>query len=129
MNREEIRSAIFAADDLPREPVEVPWLDEKLYVRGLTAAEKDAWVARTMPDGEFAWTNNLTAELVAATLVTEDGSRIFDDDDAIELGTKGTATLSMLFGVAMRLSGLSEEAGAEIEADFGNARSGGSSSA
>jgi hypothetical protein len=127
---EDIRAAILGSDDLPREPVDVPWDlgGTKLFVRGLTAAEKDRWVARTMPDGDFHWTNNLTAELVVATLVTEDGERVFEDSDAAELGRKGAATLSMLFGVAMRLSGLSEEAVGEIEADFGTGQSAPSSS-
>jgi hypothetical protein len=128
VNAAEKRERIIAYDDLPREPVEVPWLDEKLYVRGLTAQEKDAWVARTMPDGEFVWTNNLTAELVARTLVDEDGERIFEDEHAAALGKKGAATLSMLFAVAMRLSGLSEEGTAEIAADFGDAQGDASSS-
>lgn len=120
-----MRAAILASDDLPREPIDVPWSlgDGKAYVRGLTAAEKDRWVARTMPDGEFTWTNNMTAELVVATLVDEDGERIFSDDDAEAVGRKGAATLTRIFGVAMRLSGLSEEGAAEIDADFSEAQS------
>lgn len=115
------RDAILSADDLPREPVDVPWnLDTKLYVRGLTASEKDAWMARTMPDGNFAWTNNLTAELLVKTIVDEDGVRVFTDSDAEALGQKGAATLSSLFAVAMKLSGLSEESTEAVEASFGN---------
>ena len=117
----DLRAAILGADDLPKEPVDVPWnLDEKLYVRGLTASEKDRWMARTMPNGEFAWSNNLTAELVAMTLVDEDGNRIFEDADAEALGKKGAAVLSALFAVAMRLSGLSED---EVAESFGTGQS------
>jgi hypothetical protein len=125
MDRADLKAAILGADDLPREPVDVPWDlgGPKLFVRGLTASEKDAWVARTMPGGEFAWTNNLTAELVCATLVDEDGERVFADEDAAALGKKGAATLSALFAVAMRLSGLSEDTEEQVEADFANGQS------
>ena len=47
----DLKAAILAADDLPREVADVTWDlgGERLFVRGLTASEKDAWVARTMP--------------------------------------------------------------------------------
>jgi hypothetical protein len=116
MSKDDLRAAILGADDLPREAVEA-W-DQKLYVRGLTGAEKDRWVARTMPTGDFAWTNNLTAELVCSTLITEDGERVFSDDDAEAVGQKDAVTLSKLFNVAMRLSGMSEDTEEEVERDF-----------
>jgi hypothetical protein len=122
---EEMRAAILAADDLPREPVDVPWElgGAKLYVRGLTSKEKDAWVARSSPNGEFRWTRNLTADLVVATLVDETGARIFTDDDAEALGEKDGQTMTELFNVAMRLSGLTEEAAEAVEADLGTTQS------
>ena len=116
----DLKAAILAADDLPREVADVSWdLEERLFVRGLTASEKDQWVARTMPSGEFAWTSNITAELVAATLVDADGERIFTDEDAQALGQKSSAALSTLFAQAMRLSGLSEDTNAELEQGLG----------
>lgn len=129
MNRDELRAAITSADDLPREPVEVPWTDEKLYVRGLSADEKDEWYARNMPDGEFRWRSGLTSSLLVKTLVTEDGERIFEDSDADALGRKSATVLSELMTVAMRLSGLSEETEVAAEEGFSNAQDGASSSA
>lgn len=125
MNREELRAAIVGSDDLPREPVDVPWDlgGTKLYVRALTASEKDAYVAKTMPTGEFIWTNDLTASLLVKVIVTDDGERIFSDADVIVLGGKGSATLSKLFKVAMRLSGMNEEGADQIEAGFTQAQS------
>jgi hypothetical protein len=127
VNREEKRAAILASD-LPREPVEVPWIEDKLYVRGLTAGEKDAWYSRNMPGGEFVWTANMTAELVVRTLVDEDGQRIFEDEDVAALGAKDAETMGRLFDISMRLSGLSEEGVEEIRGDFTGARSGATSS-
>jgi hypothetical protein len=118
---DDLKARILEANDLPREPADVPWDlgGARLYVRGLTASEKDAYVARTMPDGEFLWTNNLTAELIVKCLVDEDGARVFTDEDAPALGGKGAAVLSKLFEKAMRLSGLSSETEEQVAADFG----------
>lgn len=125
MNRDEIRAAILGSDDLPREPADVPWElgGDKLYVRSLSADEKDAYVARTMPSGEFRWTEHLTAALLVNVIVTEDGDRVFADNDIAALGRKDAGTLSRLFKQAMRLSGMDEEAVQEIEQGFTQAQS------
>jgi hypothetical protein len=131
VNRAEAqREAILASEDLRREPVDVPWEmgGEKLYVRELTAKERDDYLAVTMKGGEFAWGKNLTAELLVKAIVNEDGERLFSDDDAEALGSKGTSVLAKLFKVAMRLSGMEVEAAEAIKSDFGIAQSDGSSS-
>ena len=128
MNKAERRAQILGADDLPREPVDQPWTDEKLYARGLSASERDAWMATASPDGELRWTSNLTADLVVKTLVDEDGERVFEDGDAEALGRKSGVVLAEIFTVVMRLSGLTEEVQEQIAVDFGGARSGASSS-
>jgi hypothetical protein len=117
MTKDDLRGAILAADDLPREVVDVPWElgGQKLYVRGLTADEKDEFVATSTSDGDFQWKRGFTALLVCRTLVDEDGARIFDDADAPSLGAKSGRVLSDLYDVAARLSGLVAE---EIEQGF-----------
>jgi hypothetical protein len=127
MNREDIRAAILSSEDYPREPADQPWVDEKLWVRGISANDKDMWVQAHMPDGEsFVWGEHATAELVARTLITEDGERVFTDEDIEALGTRDGRTLSALFQQAMRLSGM--DGAEEIEAAFSGAPNGASSS-
>lgn len=128
MNKAERRAAILGADDLPREPVDQPWTEEKLFARGLSAGERDEWMATASPDGELRWTPNLTADLVVKTLVDEDGDRVFDDEDAEALGRKSGAVLAEIFAVVMRLSGLTEAVQEQIAVDFDGAQSGASSS-
>lgn len=115
--KDDLRAAILGSDDLPREPVDVPWDlgGEKLYIRGLTGDEKDAWMARMMPAGELKWAEGATADLVVRTLVDEDGERVFSNGDAKALGSKGAAILSPLFDKALRLSGLSEDTEQELD--------------
>jgi hypothetical protein len=126
MNRADAqREAILASDDLKREPVDVPWEmgGAKLYIRELTAKERDEYLAKTMKGGEFAWRSNLTAELLVKVIVNEDGDRIFADNDAEAFGAKGTSVLAKLFKVAMRLSGMQVEAAEALKADFVPAQS------
>jgi hypothetical protein len=119
VNAQELRSAIIASDDLPREPVEVPWVDEKLYIRGMSANDKDHWLVLHSPDLEsFQWKEQATASLVAKCLVTEDGERIFSDDDIEALGEKNGDTLTELRGVAMRLSGMNSQEAEVVAEDF-----------
>ena len=130
MNRQELRDAILASDDMPREPVEVPWVDEKLYIRGMSANDKDAWMVLHMPDGEaFRWGEHATADLVAKCLVTEDGERIFEDEDVAKLGEKNGQALAELHQIAIRLSGIDQAEEAAVAEGFGNTQSGGSSTA
>ena len=89
----DLRAAILGADDLPREPVDVPWElgGQKLYVRGLSSNEKDEWGSPPNLD-----TSNATAELLAKCFVTEDGERVFTDEDAVPLGRKAALILRPL---------------------------------
>jgi hypothetical protein len=128
MNRiEELRAAILGSDDLRREPADVPWElgGEKVYVSELTQQQRDAYVAKTMPDGEadhFVWSEDLVSWLVCRVLVTETGERIFADSDADALGAKSSAVLLPLFNQAMRLSGMDKGSAEKIKEDFEQGR-------
>lgn len=125
--RADLANAILGKDTLTREPAAVPWnLGEPVYVRELTAKQKDDYVARIMPDGStFQWHPNTTAEIVVMTLVTEDGTRIFDDDQAEELGSKTSASvIDSLFQQAIRLSGMNNQGVEAIEAHLAAAQNG-----
>lgn len=104
------REAILAIDDLPREVVEV-WGD-RLWVRCMTAAERDDFEAQVMvTKGKDTKLNlkNLRAQLVVRTTVDEDGNRLFTDEDAEDVGKKSADEIDKLFAVASRLSGFSEK--------------------
>ncbi len=107
------RAEILAAEDLTRELVEVPEWGGAVYVRGLTAAEYDAiTVSAIEGSGKNHHVNlaNLRVKIVAASVVDEDGKRLFSDSDIKALGNKSAAALQRVFSVAQRLSGLGDEA-------------------
>ena len=105
------KDAILSADDLPKELVSVPEWGGEVYVRCLTATERDDWEASVMHmEGNKTKANlhNLRAKLVARTVCDEAGARLFEDADVATLGAKSAAALDRLYTVAARLSKISK---------------------
>lgn len=126
------RDEILAADDLPRELVDVPEWGGAVYVRTLTGEERDAFEAATVQSrGKRVDLNlrNIRARLVALAVVDEDGRRLFTDGDVAALGKKSAQALNTLFGVAQRLSGLTEADVEEMAKNSGSGQSDDSGSA
>lgn len=97
-----IRQKILQAQDKPTYPVSVPeWCEDDLYIRTLSAADRDEW--ETKLDKE---PGNFRARLVVMALVDADGNRVFEDEDAVALGTKSSAVVSRLFNKASKVNGL-----------------------
>lgn len=115
------KEAILQAQDLPFEDVEVPEWGGTVRIRTLTGTERDAFessVARKQGKDVIMNYKNIRAKLVALTVVDGEGNRLFDDDDAKELGKKSANVLDRLFEVAQRLSGLRDEDVEELAKNF-----------
>ena len=96
----------------PRETVYLADLGGDVLVRGMTGAERDAFeVSCVEGKGRNRQANlkNLRARLVAFCCITDDGARVFSDEDAAALGDARADVLDTLFTVAQRLSGMSKE--------------------
>ncbi|WP_432169049.1 hypothetical protein [Streptomyces sp. 1222.5] len=124
------RAAIVKANDIPSEPVEVPeWRDPEtgdctVIVRGLTGDELDDYQAsirqfRKSLDGRgmepVLIQQGMHAKLLVKCLVDDNGERLFEDNEAAELGAKSGRVLERLHDVAQRLSGLSDEEQEDME--------------
>ncbi len=106
------KASILAAEDLRAEPVEVPQWGGTVYVRCMTAAERDLWDAELLDsnrDDKTEFLRNMRARLCVRVLVDEKGIRLFDDDDAEALGQKSSSAVDAIFDVAQKLNGLSDE--------------------
>ena len=57
---------------------------------------------------------NVRARLVVRSLVSQDGARLFSDEEADALGAKSAAVIDRLFDVATRLSGMDQT---DVEAE------------
>lgn len=106
------RDQVLSASDLQKERVEVPEWKGFVWVRGLTALERDRYdesllkrvKGRTVVDAAGA-----RAKLVALTVTNEAGEQLFTDRDVDALNAKSAAPIDRLFTVAQRLSGITEE--------------------
>jgi len=111
------REQILGADDLPREKVEVPEWGGSVYVRTMTAAERDAFEQSLVGDGNTVQLSNVRARLAALTMVDVGGKRLFSDADVEALGQKSAAALTRIVEVAQRLNRLQPD---DIEDLAGN---------
>ena len=111
------REDIIQAADLGRPvPVEVPEWGGTVYVRQITAAERDQWEARIVAEG--ARPQNVRAGLLVYALADAEGKRLFADEDVTRLGRKSAKVLDRLFDVARRVNALGEEDLEELQSDF-----------
>lgn len=103
---------ILQVQDLPTERVVIEEWGGEVLVRGLTAAERDAFeqsITERRGDTIIPKLDNIRAKLVARCVINEDGSRMFDDADIEALGRKSAAALDRIFSVAQKLSGMRPE--------------------
>lgn len=113
------RDEILAMDDIKTVPVTVPeWNNEVVLIRGLTGAQRDEFEATNRRNGDQNL-NNIRARFLVRCIVTENGTRIFADQDAAALGKKSSAAIDRLWDVATDLNGSSEKATEEMEGNSG----------
>lgn len=107
--------AILGADDLPVEDVPVPEWGGTVRVQGMTGTARDKFESAMLDDKMSGVSKdramaNYRARLAAATLVDENGKRLFQGDAVVRrLGEKSAQALTRVAEVASRLSGLSDD--------------------
>lgn len=107
---------LLAATAVPWEMVYVAALKKHVVVVGMTGHERDSFEASLVVGRgkkRDVKTDNIRAKLAARSLFTappsEGGRRMFTDEQADQLGTIRADVLSPIFGVAQRLSGISDD--------------------
>ncbi len=126
-------SDILTADDMTRERVEVPEWGGHLFIRMITAEERDAFEASCFEQrgrGRKRTTEfnqkNLRARLVVLTAVDADGNRLFSEDQVNALGLKSAAALDRCYEKAQELNKFSDDDIEALEGNSGAVRSDGS---
>ena len=107
------KDQIIAANDLPREMVEVTQWGGSVWVRGMSAGERDYFEDKIRTDGMV----NLRSLMASMTMIDEDGKRLFTDKEVKQLGEKSAEALDKIVEVASKLSGLLDS---DIETLEGN---------
>jgi len=113
-----LKEAIFSADDITKELVEVPEWKVTVQVRSMTAAER-AKLGEGATRGDKTDVGLMYAMTVIATVYDpETGLPIFTDQDKEAILSKNGAVIERLATKALGNSGLSEKAVDEAQARF-----------
>ena len=110
------KKQILDAPDLKTEDVEVPEWGGTVRVRALTGTQRDAYqfsIVHVENAKAVTDMTNVSAKLVAFSIIDERGNLLFNESEVEALGQKSSAALDRVFTVASRLSGLTK---ADIEA-------------
>jgi hypothetical protein len=121
----ELKAQIFAADDSNAEVIDVPeWGSAKIMVKGMTGKDRARFFRESQGKDGRPDFEKFYAELLIATVCDpEDGTRLFEVADKDALLKKSGAVLNRISQVAMRLSGMTQEAMEEAEEDLVPAQS------
>ncbi len=111
------RDAILNVVDLKPEVVEVPEWGGSLYIRMLTASERDKFEASCVGTGKKQNLTNIRARLVVLCACDEAGERMFTDGDAEALGRKSAAAVDKVFGACSKLNGFSSQDIEDLEGE------------
>ncbi len=99
------RDAILEVNDVRKEVVNVPEWGGQINVRGLTSRQRDSF-ERNHLDGKL---KDYRATVASQAICDDEGKQIFQSSDILKLGEKSSSALSLVFDVAMKLSGITEK--------------------
>lgn len=120
------KAAILAAADLSTEDVDVPEWGGAVRVAAMSGKARDDFYARR-GEGSIPY-SQLSASVIVATVVGEDGQPLFDDADIEALRAKSQTAMDRVLAVAFRLNGLAPGAVEDVAKNSDAAQSGDSGS-
>lgn len=106
------REGVKTAADLKRERLDVPEWGGYLFVRTMTASEKERWENKQFrTKGKDVEMNmkNLTTSLAIETCVDENGMKLFTADDVDMLNGKSCVALHRIFEKAMDMNRIAKQ--------------------
>lgn len=105
-----LREKLLSARDLVVEPVQLPIMDEPVYIREMTAGLREEFEAYASKYGNTAEpAPQFREELLIRTVSDADGELLFTREDIAELQKKSSRTVVTLFDIAMRVNKLRKE--------------------
>lgn len=106
-----LRDQILAADDIESEIVPVPQWSVEVEVRGMSGTARATFLqSYTNEDGSVNWSALYPSLLIATVHDPATGERVFQDGDEDVINAKSGAALEKVAKVALRLSGMEQNA-------------------
>lgn len=113
----------FYSFKVPPVKAEVPEIGGEVYLRCMTGAERDSY-----EEGFIDSKGNFRAKLLVRCICDAEGHRLFNDNEAGELGEVPAHILNSLFEMAADLNGISDASAKELEKNSGAIQSDASTS-
>lgn len=107
-----IADDILAIDDLERVKLHIPEWKRDVWIRTMTADERDQFEnerAKARGPNEESNVAGFRASLAALTVCDESGNRIFSSEHVARLGAKSGRALGRIFNVAAKINGMLKE--------------------
>lgn len=103
------REQILNADDLTKQEVAIPEWGGSVFVRSMTAAERDAYESSLLDKKGNVNYKDARASLVVVSCCDESGKALFSKTDIKLLSAKNAAAVDRLFSVAQKINGMTVE--------------------
>lgn len=113
-----LRDQILATDDIQSELLDVPEWDVTVEVRGMNGADRARIIERASSEGGIGAGSMYAETVVMSCYDPETGERVFGDGDLDALMGKSASAIDRIAIVAMRLSGMDQEAQDEAGRQF-----------
>jgi len=109
------REQILDAHDLKKIEVKVPEWGGSVFVKTLTATERDRFESAIYHHKTKIKIANVRARLAALAVIDEKGVRLFTPDDIVALGKKSATALDRVFQAACKLNKMTPDDVEELE--------------
>lgn len=108
------KAAILGQNDLVQKRVDIPEWNGFVYVRSMTAEERDNHEMATLSTNEMGTTEEITKKnmenfrtrLCAATIVNQNGKTLFTVKDIPELAKKNGKAIGRIYDAACKVNGI-----------------------
>ena len=107
------RADILCKVTMAVEKIKVPEWGGEVFIREMTAAERDGWEATAF--GENADKTCIRARLACICLCDDKGARLFSDTDLPSLGKLSASALDRIFTASMKVNRLRKSDVEELE--------------
>jgi len=106
------KDQILKADDLPTQEVEVPEWGGMVKIRSLSGKERDSFedIIQKRKKGKDIELKGLKVLLLALTIINEDNSIMFSEEDLEKLNAKSAKALNRVFDAVTEMNGIGEAA-------------------
>jgi hypothetical protein len=105
----DIKAAILSSTTKKIHKVEVPEWGTAVFMRTMTAGERDAWELAWLDKQGKGGVANFRSVFLVKCLCDENGTRLFADNEVEQLAAQDSKVINRLFEIAREQNGLTSD--------------------